>query len=343
MDGRMLPLITGALVIGVVSVGCAREGVIVRLPEGQAGQRVNKSDDLPRLPRATLLVGYPPGTLMVTTRDATSQLQVGGVEWYVTPSMSADGRIVASARTPDDVPHGSRLRYRMIVGTYSMADKKWTDYEDLAVFDGSVSISPDGSKLACITSEQAGATSHLSLLDLNTGKITVMSELSVNAAFAISWSPDGQQVAFERALPSPRNGLHQPFRAIYILHVDTGVIARLTAGTAPSWSPSGEWIAFSCARGSRQDVEQELPDQDVDSVCMIRPDGTGHKALSTRSRDRVTRLPPVWSPDSKRLLISEWRDFFIATIDVYMLDIATLRRTRAFKNVPPVFAWRAAR
>src|ERR1035438_3163739 len=60
-----------------------------------------KMDNLPRLSGATLLMGYPPGTLVVTTGDATLELQAGGGDCYVMPSMSANGNLVASARYAD--------------------------------------------------------------------------------------------------------------------------------------------------------------------------------------------------------------------------------------------------
>jgi hypothetical protein len=59
--------------------------------------------------------------------------------------------------------------------------------------------------------------------------------------------------------------------------------------------------------------------------------------------NRILKLPPVWSPDSKTLLINESRDEDKTTMDIHLLDLSTLGRTVAFKNVPPVFAWRDTR
>ena len=153
-----------------------------------------KKDNLPRLPGAALLVGYPPGDLEITTEDKTLKLQEGELELIMTPSISADGSIVASAHRI--AGERSRGRARLVVSTYSMAGKKWTEYKGLEIFGGPVAISPDGSRLAC--SVMAEAPYGLHILDLKTGKITVGPELP-GAFGSMSWSPDGQRIAFDMA------------------------------------------------------------------------------------------------------------------------------------------------
>lgn len=205
-----------------------------------------KTDKLPRLPGATLLVGYPPGSLMVTTGGATSRLQSGGGDWYVMPSISADGHIIASARIINAVPLEPRSRPRLTVSTYSAADGQWTDYKDLDVFDGSVAISPDGTKLACITRQVAGGVSHISVLDLRTGRISrVGLTLNQNGSSSMSWSPDGRRITFDEDMERSAGGRAiAPLRAIYLIDVEAGTASKIADGMSPSWSPSGEWIAF---------------------------------------------------------------------------------------------------
>jgi WD40-like Beta Propeller Repeat len=147
-------------------------------------------DNLPRFPGAALLVTRFPDNLAVTVGEKTTQIQGGG-DWAVIPSISADGRVVASARMVPDHPPESKPT--LIVGTYDIADSKWTDYKGLAIKGGTVAISPDGSRLAC--SYMATGPPLLHILDLKTGKVSVGPEASRYAG-SLTWSPDNQRIAF---------------------------------------------------------------------------------------------------------------------------------------------------
>jgi len=299
-----------------------------------------KMDNFARFPGATLLTGYPPYSLVVTSGEATSQLQTGGGDWYVTPSMSADGHLIASARTTDASTE-SRVRPKLTVSTYSTTDQKWVDYKDLSVFDGSVSISPDGIKLACVTRKVAGAPSNLSILDLRTGTVTAGPD---NAGPDLSWSPDGREIAFEREATRSVDGKAiPPLRAIYVLNVAAGTVSKVADGTSPSWSPSGEWIAFYDYQPGRDDVKKGWYADNANRISVIHPDGTGHKVLVTFNHDDSLTVPPVWSPGLQSILVNKSHDSDKGTMDIYLLDIATQQLTKKFGNVPPVYAWTAAK
>jgi len=299
-----------------------------------------KMDNLARLPGATLLMGYPPYNLVVTTGDTTSKLQTGGGDWYVTPSMSADGHLIASARADANAASSLRSRPKLTVSTYSMADQRWADYKDLDVYDGSVAISPDGTKLACITRKVAGAPSHLRILDLHTGAITAGPESSDNAGPDLSWSPDGREIVFDREVARSADGKAIPsLRAIYVLNFAAGTVSKIADGMSPSWSPSGEWIAFYDYSPGRDDVKKGWYATNADRVSVVHPDGTGQRVLLTLQRDDSLKVSPVWSPDSKDVLLNKVRDEDKSTMDLYLLDIATQKLTKKFANVPPVYAW----
>jgi dipeptidyl aminopeptidase/acylaminoacyl peptidase len=63
--------------------------------------------------------------------------------------------------------------------------------------------------------------------------------LAVQDPRALSWSPDGQMVAFTAAFEGPSSDL-------YVYHLTDGRLRRLTRGfrqaATPSWSPDSQWV-----------------------------------------------------------------------------------------------------
>lgn len=70
----------------------------------------------------------------------------------------------------------------------------------------------------------------------------------------------------------------------------------------PVWSPKGDWVAFL----------RQLPgcDPAPQTLWMVRPNGTGARALTT-----VRTYLPSWSPDGRRLVFETARGVEIASID----------------------------
>ncbi len=285
-------------------------------------------DNLPRMPGGVLLVGRFPGDLAVTVGESTTPIQGGG-SWEVIPSLSADGRVVASARLIPDNSLESQPTY--LVGTYDVAANEWTNYNDLEIRGGTVAISPDGSKLAC--SKMAAGDALLHILDLKTGKIWVGPEATKGAGF-LTWSPDSRSIALGMDVQGGAEGTSISLPEIYVLHLEDGKMAKIAEGTAPSWSPSGEWIAFSdysvFHHGKYADTAYRL--------SLVHPDGTGSVELLRRGEDLV--LPPIWSPDSKDLLIQRpEEDSVNPRVNVSVLDLATLNLTVKFRKTPKVYGW----
>jgi len=301
-----------------------------------------KKHRLPRLHGTVLLVSYLPSDLAVTTEDKTSIIQGGG-EWYVAPSISADGRVIASARSVADDPPAARPR--LIVGIYSMTDKRWTDYKDLVVFGDTVAISPDGSKLACAIRKVSGAPSHFRFLDLRTGKITVGPQSSDNAGPHLSWSPDGRYIAFDREVERRRNGeLIPPLQAVFVLDIEAGTVSKIADGASPSWSPSGEWIAFYDYSPGR-DIPDKRGRYDVGAnrISLIRPDGTDSKVLHVFHWLENANGAPVWSPDSRTPLINDSQQESVnPKVNIHMLNIDTHKFRTKFWMTAPVYGWAAA-
>lgn len=315
------------LAIVAVIAGC------VLFFTSSVGASKGNKDNLPRLPGAALLVGHFPDDLAVTVGDQTTQIEAGG-GWEVLPSLSADGRVVASARMVSNRFAEDKLTF--LVGTYSLVDNEWTEYKDLVIKGGSVAISPDGSKVAC--SKMAEGDALLHILDLKTGKIWVGPEMTKDAAF-LSWAPDGRRMVFSKEFQAgAEKATGSLLPGIYVLNIEDGQVRRIAAGAAPSWSPSGEWIAFSdysvFQHGKYADTAYRL--------SLIHPDGTGSVALLQRSKDLL--LPPIWSPDSKGFLIQQpQEDEVNPKVNIYMLDVATRNLTAKFKKVPEIYGWATAR
>jgi Tol biopolymer transport system component len=130
-----------------------------------------------------------------------------------------------------------------------------------------------------------------------------------------------------------------PRRAIYVLNLEDGTISKIADGMSPVWSPSGEWIAFYDYSPHRDDVKRGWYAVNANRVSLMHPDGSNSKVLATFHNDEDLHAPSVWSPDSKTILVNKFYDEDKAIMDIYMLDIATLKLTKKFKATSPIFAW----
>jgi Tol biopolymer transport system component len=183
-----------------------------------------------------------------------------------------------------------------------------------------------------------GAPSRLRVLDLKTGKIIVGPEATVNTG-NITWSPDDQRMAFEKEVARSFDGMViPPLHAVFVLNAEAGTVSKLADGTAPTWSPSGEWIAFYDYSPGRDDIKHGWYAANANRVSMVHPDGTGYRVLFTFHRDWYFNIAPVWSPDSKSLLINRIRDEE-GNMDIYSLDLDTLKLTTKLKKTLPVYGW----
>ena len=110
-----------------------------------------------------------------------------------------------------------------------------------------------------------------------------------------SWSPTGRRLAFVNLSDG------------YLYVQDARGRGRPIAGDpyhenqGPAWSPDGRRIAFSAGRhGAR--------------LMMIRPDGTGNRALTNGPFD----INPAWSPDGTRIAFARQR---VGRTSVHILDV----------------------
>ena len=148
-------------------------------------------------------------------------------------------------------------------------------------------LSPDGKKLAYLTSEkQDYGLTVLKIYDFETRKKT---ELKNWIDTRIGWSPDGKEIVFVRN----KGG----FNDLYIYNLaedkERRISARLRAKD-PSFSPDGQRIAF---------VHNE---DGTNNLGLIDRDGTDLVYL-TNNNDATQYMGPRFSPDGEWLLFSLFR------------------------------------
>lgn len=291
------------------------------LPAGMSAR--HERDSLPRMPGAALLVGArTPEFLTLTRMKQTLTLlpepnQPETNDWApIYATISRDGQTVAGARLRIGHPR------RVVISTYSVVEKRWTDYME-GDFAGSIAISPDSSRLAFSCNGGGDGPYRLCIIALKS-KEELYGPMLASREATISWAPDGQHVAFSSI------AAYSDPPAISVFDVETGETRRIAHGYQPAWSPSGEWIAYRDVRGR---------------WMTIHPDGTGarvmlpvlHTGILFRRR-RLFYAMPLWSPDSSHLLLNELvtEEF---DMDIFLLDVKTLRLTRIFRDKAPVIAW----
>ncbi len=97
-----------------------------------------------------------------------------------------------------------------------------------------------------------------------------------------AWSPDGQRIAYQRALPDGST-------AIFVMDANGSHVRRASTGTGAraSWSPDSKRVAFQ----SRRDGSTGIFVTSADGGPEIRLTGAG-----------VNAFDPAWSPDGSRIL-----------------------------------------
>ena len=116
---------------------------------------------------------------------------------------------------------------------------------------------------------------------------TVLTTISNNTGWRISWSPDGSRLVVE--------DVENNSRVLMVVDAETGVRTRLGPATldgwGPAWSPDGRRIAFSRGRD----------DPSKRSLDLIDANGTNLRQLTTIRSRGAGFANPVWSPVGDRI------------------------------------------
>ncbi|MDD2237200.1 MAG: DPP IV N-terminal domain-containing protein [Kiritimatiellae bacterium] len=165
-------------------------------------------------------------------------------------------------------------------------------------------VSPDG-RLAAVVLSGRDATPgnppltnpELCILDLSSGKVTVLTRTPNAAEASPSWAPDGQQIVYV----SDQSGSPQ----LYLISRNGGQPRRLTSrgteNTSPDWGPGG-LIAYASRQGGRYGVH------------VIDP---ATREITTPVQDGAEYDEPTWAPDGRHLAATRSQNY---SSQVYILD-----------------------
>jgi Tol biopolymer transport system component len=135
---------------------------------------------------------------------------------------------------------------------------------------------------------KGGVQGRLSWFDRQGRVVGTLGEPGLYRTLTIS--PDGKQVAFERADPPTQNETQN--RDIWLIDIASGKPTRFTSDPGwdafPTWSPDGSRIIFTSNRGGVYDLYQKAAN------------GTGTEELLYKSSEG--KGPTSWSPDGRFLL-----------------------------------------
>lgn len=254
------------------------------------------------------------------------------LELYIDDILQSQGSfavILPPTPTPDAPPSPTPVP----IAKYKLAFTKWdgnkhsvwtvnldgTNPKFLLDFAASPSWSPDGTKLAFYGEEgidnqtsTGSGTDGIWTMGANGEAPTQL--LPEGSGHVVSWSPDGQIIAFDATHGSPSrrvyfvtpDGLSQPFE---------------TLGEHPSFSPTGKQMAVKVCR----------PDC---GIWIQNPDDSNPRQLTTEGSDGL----PAWSPDGKKIAFSRNVD---GNVDIYTINIdgSNLQRLTTATGNDSVPAW----
>jgi len=292
-----------------------------------------------------LMVAAAPG-MAQSQKPPFKPRDVFDLQWVSDPQIAPDGRSIAYVRMSYDIKTDKPRGNVWLVGI----DGKHARPLSNAPTSGSPRWSPDGTRIAYVSRDTDGST-QLFMYWVESGAGAAISNFTESPT-ALSWSPDGQWLAFTMAaaaerkslkvdLPEAPKGSHwaepprlidrmvyradgegylpNTFSQLYIVSADGGAARQLTHGDfdaegPPAFTTDGKGILFSSNR--RADADYEPADGEIYRVDLA--DDSLHALTDRRGPD----VRPVPSPDGKHIAYVGFDDRHLGyqVLQLYVMD-----------------------
>jgi len=245
--------------------------------------------------------------------DVLTTSDVFGLEYAADPQISPDGGRVIYVRRSMDIMNDRGRSNLWIV------DADGGNHR--AVASGSADFfsprwSPDGGRLAFISSEEGSVQIYLRWMD--SGQVARLTDLTKSPR-SLAWSPDGRWIAFTMAVPAEGA---KPF------------------GKMPAKPEGAEWapdVRVIDTLKYRADGRKGFLPAEYDHVFVIPADGGTPRQLTSGNFDHRSGLS--WSADSKTLYLSANRDedweYEPRESDIYAISVADGSMTRLTDRTGP--------
>jgi dipeptidyl aminopeptidase/acylaminoacyl peptidase len=282
------------------------------------------------------------------SRPVFAPMDVFELQWADRPAVSPDGRRIVYERRFFDPMKDVRRSNLWLVDVASGQSRPLTSG---SVSDGQATWSPDGKRLAYVSSDVGGRQIHVRWLDGGeTARITQLPRAPSNLA----WSPDGRLLAYTAfvpsepaplaSLPKPPKGAewaepvklieHTSFRSdgggfiepgfthLFVVPAEGGAPRQLTRGDfnvrgAPAWAADGASLFVSANREANP--EAEPLESEIYRVALV--DGGMTRLTQRVGPDSHPRL----SPDGRYLAYLGFDDrrLSYANTQLSVLDLRT--------------------
>lgn len=205
-------------------------------------------------------------------------------------SISTDAVIALSLEVFCLQPNPGRIFYTAFGGAVHVMNALGGDKQVLPIVGDKVELSPDQQRI--VIGGGGFVDPEIWAADADGSNLINLTNTPNRGEMRPSWSPDAQQIAYERQEVIQNSEYH-----IFVMNADGSGVTNLAppewTGGEPAWSPDGTRIAFRSHHGGSGG-----------DLWTIAPDGS---QLTQLTIGGSLDTNPSWSPDGKRLVFTRFR------------------------------------